>query len=116
MQRILNAGARSQRLLWASTGAKDPDASQLIYVQTLAKPFTVNTIPKATLKALDAHEEFGEALPGHADGVLGEFTKVGIDTAAVAAQLLSEGIESFAKSWSDLITCITLKREAVKPA
>jgi transaldolase len=115
-QRILNAGTRSQRLLWASTGTKDPGASQLLYVQALAKPFTVNTMPEATLKALAAHEEFGEALPGRADGVLAEFAKVAIDTAAVAAQLLREGIESFAKSWSDLIACIASKSEAVKAA
>jgi len=70
-QRILNAGARSQRLLWASTGAKDPNASQLLYVQALAKPLTVNTMPDATLKALAAHEGFSEAFPGHADQVLG---------------------------------------------
>jgi transaldolase len=61
-QRILNAGARSQRLLWASTGTKDPKASNILYVQALAKPFTVNTMPEATLKALAAeHKEFGEA-------------------------------------------------------
>jgi transaldolase len=85
-QRILNAGARSQRLLWASTGAKDPNASQLLYVQALAKPFTVNTMPEATLKALAAHEEFGEALPRRADEVLAEFAKAGIDTDALSVQ------------------------------
>jgi transaldolase len=114
--RILNAGARSQRLLWASTGAKDPNASQLLYVQALAKPFTVNTMPEATLKALAAHEGFGEALPRRADEVLAEFAKVGIDTVAVAAQLLGEGIESFGRSWSDLMACIASKSEAVKAA
>jgi transaldolase len=115
-QRILNAGARSQRLLWASTGAKDPNASQLLYVQALAKPFTVNTMPEATLKALAAHEEFGEALPRRADEVLAEFAKAGIDTDALSVQLLDEGIESFGKSWSDLMTCIASKSEAVKTA
>jgi transaldolase len=115
-QRILNAGARSQRLLWASTGAKDPNASQLLYVQALAKPLTVNTMPDATLKALAAHEGFGEAFPGNADEVLAEYAKAGIDTDAVAAQLLEEGIESFGKSWSDLMTCIASKSEAVKTA
>ncbi|HUD56851.1 MAG TPA: transaldolase [Terracidiphilus sp.] len=115
-QRILNAGARSQRLLWASTGAKDPNASQLLYVQALAKPLTVNTMPDATLKALAAHEGFSEAFPGHADQVLAEFAKAGIDPDAVAAQLLEEGIESFGKSWSDLMACIASKSEAVKAA
>jgi transaldolase len=115
-QRILNAGARSQRLLWASTGAKDPNASPLLYVQALAKPFTVNTMPEATLKALAAHEGFREALPGRTKEVLAEFANAGIDTDAVAAQLLGEGIESFGKSWSDLLACIATKSETVKAA
>jgi transaldolase len=115
-QRILNAGARSQRLLWASTGTKDPKASDILYVQALALPFTVNTMPEATLKALAAHEEFGEALPAQADVVLAEFAKAGIDTDAVAAQLLGEGVASFAKSWKDLLDCIASKSEALKAA
>jgi transaldolase len=108
-QRILNAGARSQRLLWASTGTKDPKASSILYVQALALPFTVNTMPEVTLKALAVHEEFGEALPTNTDKVLAEFAKAGIDTDAVAAQLLKEGVTSFAKSWNDLLDCITSK-------
>jgi transaldolase len=115
-QRILNAGACSQRLLWASTGTKDSKASDILYVQALARPFTVNTIPEATLKALVAHEEFGEAIPVQADEVLVEFDKVGIDTDAVAAQLLGEGVASFAKSWKDLLDCIASKGEALKAA
>jgi transaldolase len=115
-QRILNGGARSQRLLWASTGTKDPKASNILYVQALALPFTVNTMPEATLKALAAHEEFGEALPAKADEVLAEFAKAGIDTHAVAAQLLGEGVDSFAKSWNDLLDCIASKSEALKAA
>jgi transaldolase len=108
-QRILNAGARSQRLLWASTGTKDPKASSILYVQALALPFTVNTMPEVTLKALAVHEEFGEALPTNTDKVLAEFAKAGIDTDAVAAQLLKEGVTSFAKSWNDLLDCIASK-------
>jgi transaldolase len=108
-QRILNAGARSQRLLWASTGTKDPKASNILYVQALALPFTVNTMPEVTLKALAVHEEFGEALPTNTDKVLAEFAKAGIDTDAVAAQLLKEGVTSFAKSWNDLLDCIASK-------
>jgi transaldolase len=115
-QRILNAGARSQRLLWASTGTKDPKASDILYVQALAKPFTVNTMPEATLKALADHEEFGEALPADPDAVLTEFAKAGIDTDDLAAQLLGEGIASFRKSWSDLLACIASKGEALKAA
>ena len=108
-QRILNAGARSQRLLWASTGTKDPKASNILYVQALALPFTVNTMPEVTLKALAVHEEFGEALLTNTDKVLAEFAKAGIDTDAVAAQLLKEGVTSFAKSWNDLLDCIASK-------
>jgi transaldolase len=115
-ERILNAGARSQRLLWASTGTKDPKASDILYVQALARPFTVNTMPEATLKALAVHEEFGEALPAQADEVLTEFAKAGIDTEAVAAQLLGEGVASFAKSWKDLLDCIGSKSETLKAA
>ena len=115
-QRILNAGARSQRLLWASTGTKDPKASNILYVEALAFPFTINTMPEATLKALAAHEEFGEASPAHAGEVLAEFAKAGIDTDAVAAQLLGEGVASFAKSWNDLLACIASKSEKLKAA
>jgi transaldolase len=115
-QRILNAGARSQRLLWASTGTKDPKASNILYVQALALPSTINTMPEATLKALAAHEEFGESMPEDNDKILAEFAKAGIDTDAVAAQLLEEGIASFAKSWNDLLECIAAKSEALKAA
>jgi transaldolase len=115
-QRILNAGARSQRLLWASTGTKDPKASNTLYVEALALPFTINTMPEATLKALAAHEEFGEALPAHGGEVLAEFAKAGIDTDAVATQLLGEGVASFAKSWDDLLSCIASKSEALAAA
>ena len=114
--RILNAGARSQRLLWASTGTKDPKASNILYVQALALPFTVNTMPEATLKALAAHEEFGEAPPAQAAEMLAEFAKAGIDTDGVAAQLLEEGVASFAKSWNDLLDCIASKSQILKAA
>ena len=115
-QSILNGGARPQRLLWASTGTKDPKASKILYVQSLALPSTINTMPEATLKALAAHEEFGEALHEDNDKLLAEFAKAGIDTNAVAAQLLEEGIASFAKSWNDLLDCIASKSEALKAA
>jgi transaldolase len=76
----------------------------------------VNTIPEVTLKALAAHEEFGEALPANADTVLAEFAKAGIDTDAVAAQLLKEGVASFAKSWNDLLDCIASKSKTLTAA
>jgi len=115
-QRILNEGARSQRLLWASTGTKDPNASDILYVENLALPSTINTMPEATLKALAAHEEFGEALPSNPGEKLAEFAKAGIDTEAVAAQLLEEGVTSFAKSWKDLLDCIASKSQVLKAA
>jgi transaldolase len=113
-QRIQNAGARPQRLLWASTGTKDPNASKILYVQALALPSTINTMPEATLNALATHPEFGEALREKNDKILTEFAIAGIDTEAVAAQLLEEGVESFAKSWNDLLDCIASKSAALK--
>jgi len=113
-QRIQNAGARPQRLLWASTGTKDPKASNILYVQALALPSTINTMPEATLNALAAHRGFGEALPENNDKVLAEFAMAGIDTDAVAAQLLEEGVVSFAKSWNDLLDCMASKGGALK--
>jgi transaldolase len=115
-QRILNEGARSQRLLWASTGTKDPQASDILYVESLALPSTINTMPEATLKALAAHEEFGDASPSNPGEILTEFAKAGIDTGAVAAQLLGEGVTSFAKSWNDLLGCIASKSKVLKAA
>ena len=115
-QRILNAGARSQRLLWASTGAKDPGASPMLYVQALAKPLTVNTMPEATLSALAESQGIGEAMPRNSEAVLEEFAKFDIDTEVLATQLLGEGIESFGKSWTDLLSCIRSKSEQLKAA
>ena len=108
--RIYNFGARPQRVLWASTGTKDPHASEVLYVKSLAAPFTVNTMPEATLKALSTHDELGGLLPtdgGDCEQVLAEFTKHGIDVDGLAAQLQDEGAESFVKSWSDLMTVIS---------
>jgi transaldolase len=113
-QRIQNTGGRPQRLLWASTGTKDPQASSILYVEALALPFTINTMPEATLKALAAHAEFGEALPENNGKILTEFALAGIDTDAVAAQLLEEGVVSFAKSWNELLDCIASKSAALK--
>lgn len=113
LQRILNAGARPQRLLWASTGTKDPKASDILYVEALALPFTINTVPEKTLKAIAGHKEFGEASPANFETVLTEFAKAGIDTNALATQLLSEGVASFAKSWKELLGCIASKTEAL---
>ena len=118
-QRIFNAGARRQRLLWASTGTKDPEASDLLYIQALASPFTVNTMPEATLKALADHGDIDQTLPDgrrDCDEVLAKFAKAGIDIDALAAQLQDEGAKSFVKSWNELMECIASKSEALKQA
>jgi transaldolase len=111
-QRMYNLGGRPQRLLWASTGTKDPQASDILYVKALAAPFTVNTMPEATLKALATHTELGELLPvdgGNCEDVLAQFAQAGIDVDALAAQLQEEGAASFVKSWKDLMTVISSK-------
>jgi transaldolase len=116
-QRAYNAGARPQRLLWASTGTKDPKASDILYVKALAAPFTVNTMPEATLKALAAHTEIGEILAadgGDCEQVLDQFTIAGVDTDALAAQLQDEGAKSFVKSWNDLMSVIVSKSDALR--
>jgi transaldolase len=113
MQRLLNEGARPQRLLWASTGTKDPDASDTLYIEELASPFTVNTMPEPTLHAFADHGEIGDLLPsdgGNAEQVLAEFGEAGIDVAALAARLQEEGKESFNKSWEDLLSSISSQR------
>jgi transaldolase len=118
-QRILNAGARSQRLLWASTGTKDPKASATMYIHALASPFTVNTMPEATLKALAAESEIGDTLLArahHADDVLAKFAKAGIDVDALGAQLQDEGAKSFVKSWNELLERIASKSKTLQPA
>ena len=116
-QRIFNAGARPQRLLWASTGTKDPTASDILYIQALAAPLTINTIPETTLKAFADHGQFGSMMQvdgGDCEAVLAQFSKAGIDTAALAAQLLDEGARSFDKSWNELMESIASKGEAVR--
>jgi transaldolase len=117
--RIYNAGARPQRLLWASTGTKDPLASDVMYVKALAAPFTVNTMPESTLKALGQHSELGNIIPadgGDCEEVLANFAKAGIDIDALAAQLQDDGAKSFVKSWSELMTVINSKSAALKKA
>ncbi len=118
-QRIYNSGARPQRLLWASTGTKDPHASDVLYIKALAAPFTVNTMPEGTLKALAEHNEIGTIIPadgGDCEQVLAEFAKAGIDVDALAAQLQEEGAKSFVKSWNDLMAVINSKSAVLKKA
>jgi len=114
--RVYNLGARPQRLLWASTGTKDPKASDILYIKSLAAPFTVNTMPEGTLKALATHTDLGELLPadgGNCEEVIAQFTKAGIDVDALAVQLQDEGAESFVKSWNDLMAVISSKNAAL---
>jgi transaldolase len=115
-QRILNAGARAQRLLFASTGTKDPQASDTLYVQALAAPFTVNTMPEATLKALADHGTVSETLHSHAEDELVRFAGAGIDTRGMGLRLQNEGAASFIKSWKELLQCIADKTEKFKAA
>jgi transaldolase len=108
-QRLLNEGARAQRLLWASTGTKDPDASDVLYIEAFASPFTVNTMPEPTLLAFADHGEVGDPLPadgGDAEQVLTAFGEAGIDVDALATRLQDEGAEAFVKSWNELLNSI----------
>ena len=117
--RLLNAGARSQRLLWASTGTKDPKASDVLYVKSLAAPHSVNTMPEKTLLALADHGEIGAMLPhdgGDAEEVLDRFTQEGVDLDALAADLQREGAAAFVKSWDDLLACLLEKSATLKRA
>ena len=117
--RLLNAGARPQRLLWASTGTKDPEASDVLYIKALAAPFTVNTMPEATLKAFAEHGEVGDLLPadgGDCEEVLTRFHQAGIDLNALATQLQRDGAEAFDRSWNDLMECIRSKSEVLQGA
>jgi len=110
--RAYNAGARPQRLLWASTGTKDPAASDVLYVKALAAPFTVNTMPERTLKALAEHGTIGATMPtdgGDSEKVLAQFAAAKIDVQALSARLQEEGAKSFVNSWNDLMGVIRSK-------
>ena len=118
-QRLMNAGAQPQRLLWASTGTKNPKASDMLYVKALAAPFTINTMPESTLKALADHGELKAAVPvhgGNCEEVIAAFAKAGIDAGALAAQLQVEGAASFVKSWKELMQCIASKSKVLEKA
>jgi transaldolase len=117
--RAYNAGARPQRLLWASTGTKDPKASDVLYVKALAAPFTVNTMPEGTLKALAEHGDVGATIPadgGNSEEELARFAEAKIDVHALAKQLQDEGAKSFVNSWNDLMGVISSKSAVLKRA
>ena len=106
-----------QRLLWASTGTKDPEAPDTLYIEALAAPDTINTIPDKTLLAFADHGQVKDMLPadgGDAERVIDEFRRAGVDDAAVADRLQVEGAQAFDKSWRDLLECIAAKSEALK--
>ena len=116
MQKLMNEGARPQRLLWASTGTKDPEASDTLYIEGFASPFTVNTMPEPTLHAFADHGVVGDPVPadgGDCDEVLGQFESAGIGVQALAARLQEEGKEAFAKSWDEMLKSIETEREKV---
>lgn len=116
---LAKRGARAQRLLWASTGTKDPKASDFLYVKAFVSPFTINTIPEKTLHAFADHGEVGAALPadgGDCDAVLAAFARAGIDTGALATRLQDEGAAAFVKSWNELMAHIGSKGSASRKA
>ena len=118
-QRVYNAGARPQRLLWASTSTKDPSASAVLYVEALAAPYTVNTMPESTLNALARHRTISSILPadgGNCEDVLARFAKDGVDVDELAGRLQEEGARSFAESWRSLMDVIASKTSAAVAA
>ena len=118
-QRLENLGARPQRLLWASTSTKDPTAPDTRYVEGLAAPHTINTMPDATLLAFADHgrcERFLPADGGNADDVLRAYADAGVDVPALAERLQREGADAFTASWRALLECIETKRAAVRGA
>ena len=118
-RRAFNAGARAQRLLFASTGTKDPKASDILYIKGLIAPLTVNTMPEGTLKAFADHGELGPELStdaGDSERVLAEFRKSGVDLDALAAKLQKEGAASFVASWNELLGVISSKSASLAKA
>ena len=118
-RRLANEGARPQRLLWASTGTKDPSAPDVLYVRALAAPFTVNTLPEKTLLAFGDHGVVGDFLPtdgGNAEEIVARFTAAGVDVDALAARLQQEGADAFVASWDELIENIGHKTRALTAA
>jgi transaldolase len=116
-QRLQNAGARMQRLLWASTSTKDPRAPEDLYLQCLGAPFTVTTVPEATLRAFHDHGHVGTPMPadgGDSEATLADFTGAGVDPDALAAKLQSDGAKSFVDAWNDLIAHIDEQSAALR--
>jgi transaldolase len=118
-QKLAAAGARAQRLLWASTGTKDPNAPDTLYVEALAAPDTIDTMPEKTLRAFAEHGTVRGAMAedgGDAEAVLASFARAGIDVDALALQLQRDGAQAFVKSWKELMTRIAEKSDALAHA
>jgi transaldolase len=118
-ERLANAGARPQRLLWASTGTKDPAASDVLYLKALQAPFTINTMPEATLLDFADHGEVAELLPadgGDAETILARFAQAGVNVDSLAAQLQQQGADAFVESWNDLLERIAAKSHKLAAA
>ena len=118
-QRAFNGGARPQRLLFASTGTKDPKASDVLYIKELAAALTINTMPEKTLNAFAEHGEVDQALPldgGDSATVIAQFAALGFEVESLAAKLQSEGAASFVTSWNELMTVIESKSAALQAA
>jgi transaldolase len=118
-QKLQQAGALPQRLLWGSTGTKDPHASDVMYIESLAAPDTINTIPEKTLLAFADHGQVKGVLPadgGDAEQVLDEFARAGIDVKKLAEELQLEGADAFDNSWDDLMECLRSKSEKIRKA
>jgi transaldolase len=115
-QRLAAAGAPVQRVLWASTGSKDPAASDTLYVEALTAPDTINTIPEQTLHAFADHGVVGAVMPadgGDADAVLARISSAGVDIEALAAKLQRDGAAAFVTSWQELLKRIAAKASAL---
>jgi transaldolase len=118
-KKLAGAGARPQRMLWASTGTKDPAVSDVLYVEALAAPDTIDTIPEKTLRAFAEHGKVGPPMAldgGDAEEVIAQFTRAGVDVDRVAADLQREGGESFAKSWQDLMGQVASRSQSLAGA
>ncbi|HWB85785.1 MAG TPA: transaldolase [Bryobacteraceae bacterium] len=116
-RKAASAGAQPQRLLWASTGTKDPEASDILYLQALAAPDTINTMPEKTLLAFADHGSVSEVMPadgGEAEATIAAFIHAGVDVGKLGGELQREGAESFAKSWKDLLSCVASKGAVLK--
>jgi transaldolase len=113
---LIAAGTLTEHESHPTIAQKDPNASDVLYVKAPAAPFTVNTMPEATLKALADHGELGSIMAadgGDCEAVLKEFTRAGIQIDDLAARLQDDGAKAFVKSWNDLLALIESRSHAL---